>query len=336
MHEIRVAVLGGGNGISAVLSGLARQARKGRPLSIAAIVATADDGGSSGRLRQERGGIPPGDLRNCLLALAPENAEPFQRLFAHRYDGQGDLAGHSLGNLILAAMAELEGSYLSAVELAASMLRAHGRVLPVSVDSVRLEAEAGDGLRISGESRIGRSPSAVRRVWLEPQDARPTAGVLEAIREADLIVLGPGSLFTSLLAVALVPGVREAIHASAGLRVLVANLMTQPGETLGMDLEDHMQALERHVGAGLVEIVLAHEAALDAERVKPYVAQSADPIAALFRSERGERLVLGNLITHAGKIRHDPELLVRALLDLLEEARPEGARSRRSTGSGPG
>lgn len=333
--ELRVAVLGGGNGISAVLTGLAREAIRGRPLSITAIVATADDGGSSGRLRQERGGIPPGDLRSCLLALAPESGEPFRRLFAHRYDGQGDLAGHSLGNLILAAMAELEGSYPRAVELAASMLGAQGRVLPVSVEAVRLEAEAGDGSRISGESRIGRSPTAVRRVWIEPADACPTPGVLEAIRDADLVVLGPGSLFTSLLAVTLVPGVREAIRGCAGRRVLVANLMTQPGETLGMDLEDHMTALDRHVGAGLVETVLAHSLALDPERVKPYEAQSSDPIPARFRSERAEQLVVHDLITTRGKIRHDPDLLLRAVLDLAGEASGRlGRAGRRGRSSG--
>lgn len=316
----RIAVVGGGNGISVVLRGLARRVAGAPPLEISAIVATADDGGSSGRLREERGGVPPGDLRNCLLALATGTEDRFARLFSHRYDGAGGLAGHSLGNLILAAMAEQEGSWLRAAATAGEMLGAQGRVLPVTPGGVRLEAEARDGIRISGESRIGRSHCAIHRVWLDPESVEPSSGVLDTLRNADLVVLGPGSLFTSLLAVLLVPGVADAFRESRGRRVLVANLMTQPGETFGMDLADHLEALDRHVGAGLLEIVVAHSAAVDPERVRPYEEQGAEPLAPTWRAPRSERILTYDLVTSSGKIRHDSGALADSLLGLAPGA----------------
>ena len=241
---LRVSVIGGGNGIPNVLLGLASLVRQGHALEITAIVATADDGGSSGRIRSQRGGLPPGDLRNCLLSLADDADGCIGRLFAHRYAGAGDLAGHALGNLLLIALAEQEGSYLSAVEAAGRMLRTRGRVLPASANALRLEGETVAGERISGESRIGAAPAAIRRVWLEPAVAEPCDGVLDALAAADLTVLGPGSLFTSILPVLLVRGVADAIRASRGTRVLVGNLMTQPGETLGMTMTDHLDAID--------------------------------------------------------------------------------------------
>ena len=163
----RVVVIGGGNGIPNVLRGLAALARQGRAIEITAIVATADDGGSSGRIRSQRGGLPPGDLRNCLLALAEDADSPLARLFAHRYEGSGDLAGHSLGNLLLMALAEQEGCYHKGVQAAGRLLRTCGNVLPASAGPLRLEGETISGERISGESRIGSAPAAIRRVWLE-------------------------------------------------------------------------------------------------------------------------------------------------------------------------
>jgi uncharacterized cofD-like protein len=313
----RVTVLGGGNGISAVLRGIARRIREGAALDLTAVVATADDGGSSGRLREERGGIPPGDLRNCLLALASDEAAPLARLFAHRYEGRGDLAGHALGNLILAALADQHGSYLRSVEVAAGLLGAFGRVLPASLDALHLEGLARDGIRISGESRIGRSHCAVDRVWLVTPGASPAPGVVESVQDADLLVLGPGSLFTSLLAVLLVPGVADAVRRSRGRKVLVANLMTQPGETLGMGLAEHLQALELNAGAGLVDEVLVHGGSVDPERVRPYEDQGAEPLDTHGLEGRPERLLVGDVATSGGKIRHDPDAVAALLLSRL-------------------
>jgi uncharacterized cofD-like protein len=317
---LRVAVVGGGNGIPNVLRGLAALARQGRPLDITAIVATADDGGSSGRIRSQRGGLPPGDLRNCVLALADEADGVFGRLFAHRYAGAGDLAGHSLGNLLLIALAEQEGSYLKAVETAGRLLRIRGRVLPATAAPVRLEGETIDGERISGESRIGAAPAAVRSVWLEPAAAEPGEGVLQALNAADLVVLGPGSLFTSILPVLLVRGVPEAVRASRGSKVLVGNLMTQPGETVGMTMSDHMDAIDRHVGPALVETVLLNSTPIAAHRLRPYAEQQAELVLPAGLDDRPEAVCQAGLVNEAGKIRHDPSRLADALLALAAAA----------------
>jgi uncharacterized cofD-like protein len=311
---LRVAVIGGGNGIPNVLRGLASLVRQGRAVSITAIVATADDGGSSGRIRSQRGGLPPGDLRNCLLALADDAGGDVGRLFAHRYAGAGDLAGHSLGNLLLMALAEQEGCYLKAVEAAGRMLKTRGRVLPASALALRLEGETVAGERISGESRIGAAPAAIRRVWLEPAAPDPGEGVVDALRAADLVVLGPGSLFTSILPVLLVREVSDAVRGSRGTRVLVGNLMTQPGETVGMTMCDHLEAIERHAGPGLVDTVLLNASPIAAHRLAPYAAQQAELVSREGLSDRPEQIREAPLVNASGKIRHDPARLASVLL----------------------
>jgi len=319
-RPVRFVVLGGGTGIPNALRGLASLVRDGLPLEITAIVATADDGGSSGRIRRDRGGLPPGDLRQCLLALADAADEPLGRLFAHRYDGAGDLAGHSVGNLILNALAEQEGCYLKAVAAAGQMLRARGRVLPVTEHALRLEGETVSGDRLSGESRIGAAPAAIRRLWLEPAGAKPSDGTLAAVRSADLVVLGPGSLFTSILAVLLVDGVAEAVRNSRGSRVLVGNLMTQPGETVGMSMAEHLEAIDRHVGPGLVETVLLNATPIAPGRLRPYAEQSGELVSRVGLDERGEVIVERPLVTDSGKIRHDPVRLADALIRMAVTA----------------
>jgi len=318
VSRLRIAVLGGGNGISAVLEGFARLVGAGSPLEVTAVVATADDGGSSGRLRRDRGGLPPGDLRTCLLALAGTGDRPFARLFAHRYDGAGELAGHALGNLILAALADMEGGFLRGIAVAEDLLAANGRVLPVTEGEVRLLGRCRDGSQLTGEATIGRA-TAIEEVWLEPKDADPCPGVLAAIRDADLVVVGPGSLFTSILPVLLVEGVADAVRRARGRRVLVANLMSQPGETLDMQLTDHLRALDAHVGPGLVQDVLVHEGPLDADRVTPYTQQGARPVESAMDS-RPERVHRAFLVTPAGKIRHDAGRVSEALLRLARLA----------------
>ena len=318
MSRLRIAVLGGGNGISAVLEGFARQVAAGTALEVTAVVATADDGGSSGRLRRDRGGLPPGDLRTCLLALAGSTDRPFARLFAHRYDGEGELAGHALGNLILAALADMEGGFLAGLAVAEDLLAANGRVLPVTEAGMRLEGRCRDGSCLSGEATIGRA-TAIEKVWLDPGDVAPCPGVLEAIRDADLVVVGPGSLFTSILPVLLVDGVADAVRGARGRRVLVANLMSQPGETLDMHLTDHLRALDAHVGAALVQDVLVHEGPLDADRLAPYDAQGARPVESGIDG-RPERLQRAFLVTAAGKIRHDAGKVSDALMRLARAA----------------
>lgn len=313
---LRVTVVGGGNGISAVLRGLASAARDGHALEIAAVVATADDGGSSGRIRRERGGLPVGDFRNCLLALAPDPS-PLARLFAHRYHGTGELAGHAVGNLMLAALAEQEGCYLRGLRTAGDLLGCAGRVLPATVDPVALHAELEDGSRIDGESSIGRSERSVRRVWLEPSDASAPPESVAAILEADLLVIGPGSLYTSLLSVLCVPSLAEALRTTRAARVLVSNLMTQPGETAGMRLNAHLEAIDAHLGEGVVDIVLAHGPGVEPWRLAPYAAEGSEPVLEPIRAGRHERLVTVDLATASGKIRHDATRTAAAVLSLL-------------------
>ncbi len=325
---LRVAVVGGGNGIPNVLRGLAALARAGRSLDITAIVATADDGGSSGRIRRQRGGLPPGDLRNCLLALADDADGPFGRLFAHRYEGAGDLAGHSLGNLLLMALAEQEGCYVKAIDAAGRMLRTRGRVLPATASALRLEGETVAGERISGESRIGAAPAAIRRVWLEPEFAEPAEGVLRALAGADLVVIGPGSLFTSILPVMLVRGVAEAVRVSHGAKVLVGNLMTQPGETVGMTMADHLDALDRHAGSALVETVLLNATAIAPHRLRPYADQQAELVSAASLADRPETMLEAPLVNEAGKIRHDPARLADVLVRLASTRADVSPRTR--------
>jgi uncharacterized cofD-like protein len=287
-------------------------------LDVTAVVATMDDGGSSGRLRRERVAIPPGDLRNCLLAMSPTSS-PLRALFAHRYSDYGELAGHSVGNLLLAALAEREGCWVKALAAAGEMLGSLGRVLPVSLESALLEAETDDGQRISGESRIGAAVSAIRRVWLEPVSPRPAPGAVEAIRDADLVVLGPGSLFTSLLPLLLVPGIADAVRDSRGRRVLVANLMTQPGETRDMDLEAHLGAIDRHAGPGLVQDIVLNASPPSDDRLLQYAERSARLVAHDAARSRPERFVLADVVTRDGKIRHDSERLAPVLLNLAEQ-----------------
>jgi uncharacterized cofD-like protein len=317
---LKLAVVGGGNGIPNVLRGLAALSRAGRALEVTAIVATADDGGSSGRIRSQRGGLPPGDLRNCLIALADDADTAVGRLFAHRYAGAGDLAGHSLGNLLLMALAEQEGCYLKAVEAAGRMLRTRGRVLPATASALRLEGETIAGERISGESRIGAAPAAIRRVWVEPASAEPGDGVVQALASADLVVLGPGSLFTSILPVLLVNGVAEAVRASTGARVLVGNLMTQPGETVGMTMSDHLDAIDRHAGRDLVDTVLLNATTISAHRLKPYAEQQAELVSLEGLAGRPEHILHAPLVNASGKIRHDPARLADVLIRLAMAA----------------
>ena len=332
---LRVVVVGGGNGIPNVLRGLASLVRDGRPLEITAIVATADDGGSSGRIRSQRGGLPPGDLRNCLLALADDADSALSRLFAHRYAGSGDLAGHSLGNLLLMALAEQEGCYLRAVETAGRLLGTLGRVLPASAGPLRLEGETISGERISGESRIGAAPAAIRHVWLEPAAAEPGDGVLQALSAADLVVLGPGSLFTSILPVLLVRGVAEAIRSARGTTVLVGNLMTQPGETVGMTMADHLDAIDRHAGPALVDTVLLNATAIQPHRVRPYSDQQAELVLRVGLAKRPELIVEAPLVNESGKIRHDSTRLADVLIRLASSTADASASTRETPSVSP-
>jgi len=319
LPPLRVVALGGGTGLPVVLRALRRyaaSARNGEPrVELTAVVTVADDGGSSGEVSRQLGVLPPGDVRNCLLALSPEKA-PLSAVLAHRFESAGGLRGHSLGNLFLAAFSQMRGDFAEAVALTGELLGAEGRVLPCTQDPVELVAEFEDGAVVAGESRIPVRRGRIRRVRLAPPAIRPSPSVVAALAAADLIVVGPGSLYTSLIPVLLVPEVAEAIRGASAVRVLVANLMTQPGETDEYDVADHLTALEAHAGPGLFQYVLVNSVPPQEDVRARYAAEGAAPVV-LDRTRigpGGPACLADQLAADGAPARHDPERLARALL----------------------
>jgi uncharacterized cofD-like protein len=339
----RVAALGGGTGLPLVLRGLkpflppAGHARGGGRDAdrLTAIVTVADDGGSSGRLRRAYGLLPPGDLRNCLLALA-DGDRAIASLFSFRFNGrdEGGLSGHSLGNLLLAALNDIEGGFLGALDRAAALLGARGRVLPVSLEPLTLRALFADGRSRAGESRIAGARGSIRRVALRPAAARPLPQALAALRRARLIVIGPGSLYTSLIPVLLVPGIAAAIARSTARVVLVLNAMSEPGETDGLDAADFVRALQDHAPGLRIDDVLISTTPIPAAVLRRYAAAGARPVPAApsLLAALGCRPVWRDLVHPGPVVRHDPGRLAGALLALAAERRrrdpaPAGARA---------
>lgn len=313
----RVVALGGGTGLPQVLRGL-----KNYTGNLTAVVTVADNGGSSGRLRGELGILPPGDIRNCMVALA--DTEPLmERLFQYRFEN-GELSGHSFGNLFLAAMEEAAGDFVSGLKAASHVLAVRGQVLPATLHQVELQAELDDGQLVVGESQIGESHGRIRRIWMSPEDAAPLAETIEAIRSADLIVLGPGSLYTSVIPNLLVRDVAEEIRQSRALRVYVANVMTQPGETSQFSVEDHLNAIADVLGPTAVDAVLVNSVAVPEDVALRYEEEGAEPVSMRNRDyvPTGVEVVYDDLLSTDGVVRHDPEKLARSLLKTLNQLHP--------------
>lgn len=310
----RVVVIGGGTGLSTLLRGL-----KEHTDNLTAVVTVFDDGGSSGRLRRELGILPPGDIRDCLVALA--ESEPLMtQLFEYRFHG-GALDGHAFGNLFIASLTGVTGDLESAIKQVSKVLNIRGRVLPSAAEDVVLWAEFADGTSVEGESQITRARKRIRRVGLKPTDVAPLPEVLQALGEAELIVLGPGSLYTSVIPNLLVRGVVDAIRASHALRVYVCNVMTQPGETDGFAASDHVRVLQELIGPGLVTHALVNTqrprnrtllARYDAEGARP-VEPDLHAVGALDVIPIGE-----GLISEEHLVRHDPQRLAHALARVLD------------------
>ncbi len=318
----RVVAIGGGTGLPVVLAALKRYLR-GRVAGLTAVVTVTDDGGSSGRLREEFQVPPPGDIRNCLVALA--EVEPLMaELFQFRFAGPGALGGHSFGNLFLAALAQVTGSFLQAIRISGQVLAVRGTILPSTLDPVRLGAELADGRVVVGESRLAGGGAPIRRVFLDPEGVRALPEVLEAIARAEVIVLAPGSLYTSLIPNLLVSGVADAIRHAAALKIYVANLMTEPGETDGLSLADHLLALHAHAGRGVIDGVVVHGAAFPEDVLARYAQAGARPVVA----DRERVRALGVWITEADVAgptelaRHHPEKLGRILARLIGRGGP--------------
>jgi len=309
----RVVALGGGTGLPAVLRGLRETLRVEDRNALTAIVTMADDGGSSGRLRRSMGAPPPGDVRNCLVALS-EDEELLAGLFQHRYEGGRELGGHSVGNLILVALAEQTGSFLKAVEVSSNVLRIAGRILPATQDDVRLKAVLEDGTEVVGETRIAECGKRIRTISLIPDTACPTDGVVEAILQADLVVLGPGSLYTSVIPNLLVRGVAGGLQSTPATVVLVANLVSERNEAAGLDMSDHLTVIEEHVGRGIVDAVLVNDGPIESEVLARYKAEGASPLHWPQDGTHDVRVVRRNLLGPGPKLRHDPTATAEGLL----------------------
>jgi uncharacterized cofD-like protein len=320
---LRVAALGGGSGLPRVLAGLGGalvEPEEARPVAVTAIVTTADDGGSSGELRRGYDVPAPGDVRNCLVALA-SGASPLAALFQHRFDGGGALAGHTVGNVVLTALAQRLGDFGLAVREAERLLGVRGRVVPAQDGPVDLVAELADGRVVRGEAALAAaaSESPVARVRLSREAAAPPDAVA-AVLEADLVVLGPGSLYSSVIASALADGLPEALRETSAVRVLVVNLFTQPGETDGHDAAAHVRAVRRHLG-DVLDVALVHRGPLAPAACEAYAARGQRVVAVDRAAVEAEGVVpfSADLVATApgaelGK--HHPAKLARALLAL--------------------
>lgn len=294
-----------------------REESRSQPVQIDAVVTVTDDGGSSGRLRREYFILPPGDIRNCMVALSPDEAL-LGRLFQYRFPGRGNgLAGHSFGNLFLAALTHVTGDFPEAVRLSSKVLATRGRIFPSTAKNVTLKATLDDGQVVIGETRISRSHRRIRRIRLVPGTAHPLPEVVRTIHDADLILLGPGSLYTSLIPNLLVRGVASAIVKSRGKCVYIANLMTQPGETTGYSLADHVRAIYEHTGKNLFHSVVVNRAAAPAHVLRRYRKEGADPVDPSFEQLHGMGIpyVAGDLLQRGSVIRHDQGRLAKLILD---------------------
>lgn len=310
-----IVAIGGGTGLSTLLRGL-----KARTSNITAVVTVTDDGGSSGRLVSDKGILPPGDIRNCLVALA-DAEKTMTDLFQHRFEkASGTLSGHSVGNLLIAAMVDITGDYDHAVQEISKVLAIRGRVMPSTLDRVRLRAEMEDGSEICGETNIVQSRLRIRRIYLDPEDVKPLPHTLQAIYEADIIVLGPGSVYTSVIPPLLVPGIVDAIVDSTALKIYICNVMTQPGETDGFTASDHIHAIEANVGKRSFDQVLLNKALPSqfllkryAEVGQEFVEPDVDRIRAM-----GLRAITANLISETDLVRHDPARLADSILRMAQ------------------
>lgn len=313
----RIVALGGGTGLSTLLRGL-----KQHSSNITAIVTVTDDGGSSGRLIQDKGMIPPGDIRNCLVALA-EAEKSMTDLFQHRFkDDSGSLSGHSMGNLLIAALVDqAHGDFEKAIEIASDVLAIRGRVVPSTLEHIRLRAVLEDGVEVCGETAIVQAGKRIRKIFLDPASCEPYPFALQAIREADLIVIGPGSVYTSIIPNLLVPGIAQALKDSKAPKVYVCNVMTQPGESENFTASEHITALLVNVELRIFDYVLINDGVPSEELLEKYrefgqhlVEPDVDRIRAM-----GYRTLPGNFMSGSDFVRHDPMKVAARLINLLRK-----------------
>lgn len=326
---LRIVSIGGGTGLSVLLSGLkkyTRAHRAGRPfdaarfrteIEIAAVVTVTDDGGSSGRLRRELHVLPPGDIRNCLVALS-EDSDLLSELFQYRFDAGEGLKGHSFGNLFLTALSQVMGDFAQAVRVCSEVLAIAGRIFPSTAANVHLEAMLAGGVVVKGETAISASKEKIDRLRLVPSHCEPLPETLDAIARADLITLGPGSLYTSILPNLLVEGIAEAIASSPAHKVYISNLMWQPGETMRYSASDHVRTIHEHADRRLLDSALLNTSGIGEDLLRSYREKEAEPVLQDVEAlaAMGIQVVEADLLGGNEKIRHEPDLLAAVLVDL--------------------
>ncbi len=323
---LRVVSIGGGHGLSALLEGLKKYTHAGADSSpvidITAIVTVTDDGGSSGRLRREFDVLPPGDIRNCMVALSEDGAL-LSRLFQYRFKAGHGLKGHSFGNLFLTALTDITGDFPDAVRSSAEVLKIAGRIFPSTAANVSLEAVLDDGKVLRGESRISRSRRRIREIRLQPGRVRPLKDTLAAIEHADLITLGPGSLFTSVIPNLLVTGIPNAIRKSRARKAYFVNLMTQPGETTNFTAADHVAAIHDHAGGKLLSGVVVSTSRISPALRRRYAEQGSTPIEPDCNALRamGLEVTGADLLQKGSRVRHNPDAIARVALELARQSR---------------
>jgi uncharacterized cofD-like protein len=328
-HGLNLVALGGGTGLSTLLAGIKRLVgdRQSGNLwieNLSAIVTVSDDGGSSGRLREELQMLPPGDIRNCMIALS-EDSNLLSQLFRYRFRGNGELGGHSFGNLFLAALTEVTGDFTEAVRLSSEVLASKGHIYPATISDVRLVAELDDGNIVRGETQISASRAPIRRLRLEPEQCLPLPAVLKAIRAADVITVGPGSLYTSILPNLLVARVSQAIGESNATRIFICNLMTQPGETDNYSARQHLATIKSYAPEIHFDFVVVNDKRITTEQSERYALEGAhqigmddDPLESVL--DKSTQIIRAHLLEDGEKVRHDSALLARVVLACRQQA----------------
>jgi uncharacterized cofD-like protein len=324
-EPLRVVSIGGGTGLSALLNGLKKYTRPQNEapwIDLTAVVTVTDDGGSSGRLRREFEVLPPGDIRNCMVALSEDEAL-LSRLFRYRFQAGRGLKGHSFGNLFLTALTDITGDFPEAVRKSCEVLNIAGRIFPSTAADVSLEAVLENGSVVAGESRISRSKKRICRIRMKPAGARPLKETLEAIEQADLITLGPGSLFTSVIPNLLVSGIPKAIRQSKALKAYFVNLMSQPGETIDFRASDHVLAIRDHAGGGLLDCAVVSTSRIATTLRRRYAERSAAPVENdidMLR-ELGLEVIEADLLQAGPRVRHNPAATGAVALELAIRGR---------------
>ena len=323
----KLVAIGGGTGLSALLGGLKKHVgKKDEPNwieSLSAIVTVSDDGGSSGRLRDELQMLPPGDIRNCMIALS-EDSNLLSRLFRYRFRGDGELGGHSFGNLFLAALTEVTGDFTEAIRLSSEVLASKGHIYPATISDVRLAAELEDGSIVLGETQISASKIPIRRLRLEPERCLPLPEALRAIRAADIITVGPGSLYTSILPNLLVAQVARVIGQTSATKIFVNNLMTQPGETDGYSAREHLETIKKYAPEIHFDFVVVNNRRISEEQAQRYAFEGAyqigidDPIDEAI--DQATVIVRADLLDGGEKVRHNEDRLAEVVMNCRRQA----------------